>query len=437
MLVKHRITSRDIHEHVGKTVRVSGWLHAVRRLGGIHFVLVRDGWGLIQAVGHDESTLRPLSTSNASSESIIAVEGEVFSANAAPNGVELRNPHIEVLIPIAEPPPLVLGKRELKATLPTLLEHAIVGNRHPTRRAVFRMGSVMIEAFRRALSARSFTEIQTPKIVASATEGGANVFRLDYFGRSAYLAQSPQFYKQIMVGVFERVFEVGPVFRAEPHDTTRHVNEYVSMDAEMGFIDDHFTVMIVLRDVLANIVSALRENCAADLALLGIRLPDVPANIPHIHFAKAKQLFAQPAAPDGGGTDLSPDEEKAIGTWAKSEHDSDFIFVTGYPMAKRPFYTHPDPERPEFSNSFDLLFRGLELVTGGQRLHLYDDYMTALAKADMPVKPFTSYLEAFRYGMPRHGGFAIGVERFLMQLTGATNIRSVTLFPRDLNRLSP
>ena len=292
--------------------------------------------------------------------------------------------------------------------------------------------------FRAALLARHFTEIQTPKIVASATESGANVFQLDYLGRPAYLAQSPQFYKQIMVGVFERVFEVGPVFRAEPHDTSRHVNEYVSLDVEFGFISDHFTVMGMAREVLHGIFDHLAATAAEALALLAVTLPQVPAGIPHIHFAEAQALIWQRHGVDvRSEPDLSPQDERWLGAWAQQEFGSDFLFVTGYPMVKRPFYTHPDPSRPGYSNSFDLLFRGTELMTGGQRLHRYADYLAALDTAGLPAAPFASYLEAFRYGMPPHGGFAIGLERLLMQLLELPNLRLATLFPRDQSRLTP
>jgi nondiscriminating aspartyl-tRNA synthetase len=339
---------------------------------------------------------------------------------------------------VTEVPVIPLNKPTLTANITTLLDHAVVTNRHPARQAVLRLSAGAMSAFRSVLSVRNFTEIQTPKIVASATESGANVFKLDYFGRDAYLAQSPQFYKQIMVGVFERVFEVGPVFRAEPHDTTRHINEYVSLDVEFGFIENHFTVMALLRDVIAGILETLSAFYAGELKLLRVQMPAVPEEIPHIHFSEAQELIFKHYGTDvRGEPDLSPQDERWLGELAQEEFGSDFLFVTGYPMRKRPFYTHPDPERPEFSNSFDLLFRGTELVTGGQRLHLYQDYLAALEKAHLPIEPFETYLEAFRHGIPPHGGFAIGLERLLMQLTGAPNIRLTTTFPRDLTRLTP
>jgi nondiscriminating aspartyl-tRNA synthetase len=433
-----RVRTTELAAHVGREVRLLGWLHALRRMGGINFLIVRDGWGLAQAVVEDEAALAPLRAADAGVESVIAVEGLAVTAPQAPGGVEVRGPRIAVITPVTEPPPVTVNKREIRASLTTLLDHAVITYRHPRQRAVLRLAAGVMAGFRAALTARGFTEIQTPKIVATATESGANVFRLDYFGRPAYLAQSPQLYKQIMVGVFERVFEVGPVFRAEPHDTTRHVNEYVSLDVEMGFIEDHFTVMALAREVLAAIFETLRTGYAPELQLLAADVPPVPDPIPHVHFSEAQELIARHTGVDvRGEPDLSPQDERWLGEWAKAHYGSEFLFVTGYPLAKRPFYTHPDPARPGFSNSFDLLFRGTELITGGQRLHRYQDYLDALARAGLPVEPFAFYLEAFRYGMPPHGGFAIGAERLLMQLLGLPNIRLATAFPRDLHRLTP
>ncbi len=431
-----RMLTTEVKAHIGERVRVAGWLHSLRQLGGVNFLVVRDGWGMIQAVTENEAELTSLS--GVGVESVIAVEGTVVSEAQAPGGVELHDLSVEVITPIAAIPPVSLNKRKVTANIGTLLDHAVVTNRHPARRAILRLAAGAMMGFRGALTARGFTEIQTPKIVAAATESGANVFKLGYFGRNAYLAQSPQFYKQVMVGVFERVFEVGPVFRAEPHDTTRHINEYVSLDAEFGFIENHFTVMALLRDVTATILVGFSEHYMAELELLRVQVPEVPREIPHIHFTDAQELiFTRYKTDVRGEPDLSPQDERWLGEWAQQEFDSDFLFVTGYPMRKRPFYTHPDPERPEYSNSFDLLFRGTELVTGGQRLHHYEDYIASLERAKLPLEPFESYLEAFKYGMPPHGGFAIGLERLLMQVTGVPNIKLATTFPRDINRLEP
>jgi nondiscriminating aspartyl-tRNA synthetase len=433
-----RIRTLEVATHAGERVRVAGWLHSLRSMGGIHFLVIRDGWGLVQAVAESEAELAPLMSISAGLESVISIEGEVVQMPQAPGGIELHNLQIEVIAPVTMAPVVPLNKPKLSVNITTLLDHAVVTNRHPARRAMLRLAAGAMTAFREILLARGFTEIQTPKIVAAATESGANVFRLDYFGHPAFLAQSPQFYKQMMVGVFERVFEVAPVFRAEPHDTTRHLNEYVSLDVEMGFIENHFTIMALLRDIVAHIMASLNEHYAAELKLLRVELPQVAEEIPHIHFAEAQEYIYRRYGVDvRGEPDLSPQDERWLGEWARREFGSDFLFVTGYPMRKRPFYTHPDPARPEFSNSFDLLFRGTEMVTGGQRLHRYEDYLAALEKAQLLREPFESYLEAFKYGMPPHGGFGLGLERLLMQLTGAPNVRLAATFPRDLNRLTP
>jgi nondiscriminating aspartyl-tRNA synthetase len=398
---------------LGKRVRLCGWLHHQRRLARLTFVLLRDRAGLAQVVVEDGAVIEEIG--RLLPETVLEVEATVAASEQAPGGVELREPAFTVLSEPAEQPPIELRRPELKEQLPTILDHAPVALRHPRQRAAFEIAAASMAGFRAALDGLGFVEIQTPKIVASATEGGSNVFRVDYFGREAFLAQSPQFYKQTMVGVFERVYEVGPVFRAEPHDTSRHLAEYVSLDAELGFVRDHFDVMRVLRQAVAGM--------AAEVRTAGFDAPDVPAEIPWVHFA------------DTGvsDVDLSPADERRL----CEEHGTEFLFVTGYPMAKRPFYTHPEPGRPEFSNSFDLLFRGLELVTGGQRLHRYEDYVAALAARDLSPEPYEGYLQAFRYGMPPHGGFALGLERWVARLTGAQNIRETTLFPRDLNRLTP
>ena len=438
-----RTRTVDVEAHVGESVRVQGWLHGVRRLGGINFILLRDGWGVIQAVTEDGADLAPLE--GLAEESVIALEGVVVRSAQAPGGREIHRPQLEVITPITERPPAALYKRDLNVRLPTMLDHAVVLNRHPRRRAIFRLAAGAMAGFRAALDARHFTEIQTPKIVASATESGANVFSVDYQGRPAFLAQSPQFYKQIMVGVFERVYEVGPVFRAEPHNTSRHTNEYVSLDAEMGFIEDHFDVMAVARGAIAGILAWLSEGYQRDLELLEVKLPSLPATIPHIDFGEVADLLRERHGRKAdevpgvatGEPDLSPADERRLGAWAREEKDSDFLFVTGFPMVKRPFYTHPDPDRTHYSNSFDLLFRGTEVITGGQRLHRYDDYTAALAAAGLSPEPFARYLEAFRHGMPPHGGFAIGLERLLMQLLKVGNLRLTTLFPRDHTRLMP
>jgi nondiscriminating aspartyl-tRNA synthetase len=437
-----RIRSNEIGRHAGKQVILQGWLHRLRRLSHVGFLILRDGYGTSQIVIEDTAIVAYLDTLHP--ETVLRVTGLVMAEAQAPGGFEMHQPQIEVISEASEPPAFEMFRPTLKAQLPTILDHAPLSLRHPRQRALWRMAAASMAGFRGTLGKSGFTEIQTPKLVESATEGGANVFKLDYFGRPAYLAQSPQFYKQIMVGVFERVFEVGPVFRAEPHDTPRHLNEYVSLDVELGFINDHTTVMAVLADVLHGMLMAIQEEAAESLAFFGTKrgesliLPVVPAQIPVVHFTEAQEIILRESGEDARGEpDLAPAHERILGEWVRREHGSEFLFVWGYPMVKRPFYTHPDPQRPGYSNGFDLLFRGLELVTGGQRLHRYADYQAALAARGLPEAPFAGYLQAFKHGMPPHGGFAIGLERWISRIVELPNVREAKLFPRDIGRLSP
>jgi nondiscriminating aspartyl-tRNA synthetase len=415
---------------IGDRVRVEGWVHRRRRLGGIAFLIVRDRTGLAQIVVTGDRA-HSLFT-DVVEETVVAVEGTVTANGKAPRGVEIIEPVITRLSPPAVPPPVELWRPSSEVSLPMLLDHAPVLWRHPAQSAMWRIAAASLRGFRAVLDRRGFVEIQTPKIVGSATESGANVFELNYFGRSAYLAQSPQLYKQVMVGVLERVYETGPVFRAEPHDTARHLAEYVSLDVEFGFIHDHRDVLALLRDVLEGMLAEATETAQATGAG-DMPLPAVPDQIPVIHFRDASTL----AGADPDEPDLAPEHERRLGDWARREHGSDFLAVEGYPAVKRPFYTQPEPADPRWTNSFDLLFRGLELCTGGQRLHTADAYERALAERGQPAAEYEAYLQAFRHGMPPHGGFAIGLERWVAQLTGTDNIRRAALFPRDLNRLTP
>ncbi len=430
-----RILSAELPAHVGEKVTIAGWIHRRRLLKSVAFLIVRDAAGLAQVViaGPELHAAVDAMTE----ETVVEVVGSVVANDTAPAGVEVVEATVRVLA-AAEAPPVDLYRPRLTATLPTLLDNAAVSLRHPLRQAAFRMSAAAVHGFRATLDAAGFVEVHTPKIVASATESGANVFAIDYFGRPAYLAQSPQFYKQTLVGVFERVYEVGPVFRAEPHDTVRHLAQYTSLDAELGFISDHRDVMAVLRETVAGMVAAIASGTPEAVSLLEVTLPEVPREIPVLHFADALEMVGTATGEDlADEPDLAPAHERWLGDWARREHGSDFLFVVGYPMVKRPFYTHPDPARPAYSNSFDLIFRGLELVTGGQRLHRYTDYVAALDETGEPAAAYQSYLDVFRHGMPPHGGFAIGLERFMMRLLEVGNVREVTYFPRDLNRLTP
>ncbi|KRV51026.1 aspartate--tRNA(Asp/Asn) ligase [Wenjunlia vitaminophila] len=431
-----RTLAAELTARIGRQVTLKGWLHRKRVLKSVAFLVLRDRSGLAQAVLSEPRAVAALCA--LPEETVLQVTGTATARAQAPGGVEVTSPTVSALSGPAAPPPFDLYRPVVPATLPTVLDHAPVALRHPLLRAPHTLAAASVAGFRAALDALGFTEIHTPKVVASATESGANVFSLDWFGRTAYLAQSPQFFKQAMVGVFERVYETGPVFRAEPHDTARHLAQYTSLDAELGFVADHHDVMAVLREVLAVMTATVEERAGEACALLGVTPPEVPERIPVLHFAEAQELLAAHTDEDPRGEpDLSPAHERWLSRWALREHGSEFLFVTGYPMAKRPFYTHPEPGRPQYSNSFDLLFRGLELVTGGQRLHRHEDYLAALSARGESPEPYAGYLAAFRHGMPPHGGFALGLERWTARLTAADNVRRVTLFPRDLHRLTP
>jgi len=426
-----RTLNAALHGSATQLATIEGWVHRRRRLASVTFLIVRDRSGLAQVVVTDAAARDQVDALG--EETVVRVQGTVTASPKAPGGVEITSPVITALSAPAHTPPVELWRPTLDVSLPTLLDHAPLVWRHPVQQACWRLAAASMRGFRAALDARDFTEIATPKLVATSTESGANVFTVDYFGRPAFLAQSPQFYKQMMVGVFEQVYEVGPKDRAEPHDTVRHLAEYVSLDAELGFIDDHRDVLTVLRDVLAAMVETVRLEAADAVALTAARLPVVPEQIPTLHFSQALALVG--ADPDE--LDLAPEHERALGRWALAEHGSDFVAVEGYPTAKRPFYTHPQPSDPRWTNSFDLLFRGVELVTGGQRLHQYRDYEQALSTRGEDPGDYGTYLETFRHGMPPHGGFAIGLERWTARLVEADNIRRTTLFPRDLHRLTP
>jgi len=432
-----RILSHQLPAHIGRTVRLAGWVHRRRLLKSVAFLILRDAHGLAQIVVTDPDTRAQLE--NLPEETTVSVVSHVTAQPAAPGGVELTAPAITALTDPAEPAPFDLYRPDLPASLPTVLDHAPAALRHPKFAATHRIAAAAVGGFRAALETMGFVEIHTPKIVGTATESGANVFKLDYFGRPAYLAQSPQLYKQIMVGVFERVYEVGPAFRAEPSDTARHLASYTSLDAEMGFIDDHRDVVTACHATVAGMLEAIQRSAGPSIERLGVTMPALPREPVVVHFADVLEMISRATGEDvTGEPDLAPAHERWIGDWARREHGSDFVFVEGYPTAHRAFYTHPDPGRPGYSRAIDLIFRGLELVSGGQRLHRHRDYVRVLTeRGETDLAAYSGYLDAMRYGMPPHGGFAFGLERFLARLLDVPNVRQVTLFPRDLHRLGP
>jgi nondiscriminating aspartyl-tRNA synthetase len=432
--LQERVLNADLPQHVGERVLVEGWVHAIRKFGAVNFLILRDRTGMAQVI------LEPGQIENLEGmqvETVVAVHGTVESEERAANGVEIRDASLSILSPVTEVIPFEINKRVLKPSLDVFLNNAPVGLRYPSKAAVFRLYSDLLFGFRDYLVNHGFTEIATPKLVGEATEGGANVFQLDYFGRPAYLAQSPQLYKQIMVGVFERVFEVGPAFRAEPHYTVRHLNEYISLDVEMGFINGPGDVMDLLISLLEHMVRTMAERHPNDVESLSIQLPRV-GSVPRLRFREAQQIILDRFGENRfDEPDLSPQDERWLGEWASEEHGTDFVFVTHFPSTKVAFYSKADPDDPDYALNFDLIFRGQELVSGSQRINSHAELLDRLHARGMDPASFSGYLEAFKFGMPPEGGFAIGSERLLMRLTGADNIRETTLFPRDVNRLSP
>lgn len=418
-------------------VVLRGAVHTIRDMSEFSFIVLRTYEGIVQCVykqpleGFDVKVLREGTT--------LEVCGQIHLEDRAPNGFEILLADGKVLsMPAADTMmPLPISKWKLNTSLETKISLRPVSLRNLRERAVFKIQEGIVRGFRDFLFSQNFTEVRTPKIVAGNAEGGANVFKLEYFGKKAFLAQSPQFYKQTMVGVYDRVFEAAPVFRAEKHNTTRHLNEYTSLDFEMGYIDGFEDIMDMEAAMLAYIFSFLETTYAKELKILNVTLPDV-SKIPAVRFDQAKELVAQKYDRKiKNPYDLEPEEEILIGKYFKEEFDADFVFVTHYPSKKRPFYAMDDPTDKRFTLSFDLLFKGMEITTGGQRIHTYDEQVQKMKDRGMDIEDFTNYLMIHKHGMPPHGGLGIGLERLTMRLLDEANVRETTLFPRDVSRLEP
>ena len=422
-------------EYEGKEIRMNGAVHTIRHMGEVAFVILRKSRGLVQCVyeaGGTDFDIRDLKE-----ESAVEVMGVVKAEERAPQGFEIRLKEIRVLSQPAEPLPLAVSKWKLNTSLETKLSLRPISLRNVRERAKFKIQEGIVRGFRDYLLSQGFTEIRTPKIVARGAEGGSNVFKLEYFNKKAELGQSPQFYKQTMVGVYDRVFEAAPVFRAEKHNTTRHLNEYTSLDFEMGYIDSFRDVMDMETGMLQYVMRLLEQEYKKELDMLGVTLPEV-GRIPAVRFDQAKELVSRKYDRKiRNPYDLEPEEELLIGRYFKEEYGSDFVFVTHYPSKKRPFYAMDDPEDPKFTVSFDLMFRGLEVTTGGQRIHDYREITDKMEKRGMDPEDIASYLMIFKYGMPPHGGLGIGLERLTMRLLDEQNVREASLFPRDVTRLEP
>lgn len=422
-------------DFAGKSVKVNGAVHTIRDMGEVAFIVLRKREGLLQCVYEEGKTKFDLK--DLKEACTIEVEGTVKTENRAPNGFEIRLDTIKVLSEPKEPMPLAISKWKMNTSLEANLNNRPIALRNVRERAKFRIQEGVVRGFRDFLYQEGFTEIHTPKLGAKSAEGGANLFKLEYFHRPAILQQSPQFYKQMMVGVFDRVFETAPVFRAEKHNTKRHLNEYTSLDFEMGYIDGFEDIMAMETGFLQYTMELLKKDYARELKILGVTLPNVD-KIPAIRFDEAKQRVAEKYNRQFRNPyDLEPEEETLIGQYFKEEYDADFVFVTHYPSKKRPFYAMDDPADPTYTLSFDLLYQGLEITTGGQRIHDYDMLMEKIEKRGMETEGMEQYLSCFKHGMPPHGGLGIGMERLTMKLIGEDNVRETTLFPRDLSRLEP
>ena len=422
-------------EMEGKAVKTNGAVHTIRDMGNIAFVVLRKREGLLQCVYEEGITafdLRELKEA-----ATVEVEGTLIHNVKAPGGMELCLSTIKVLSEPAESMPIPIAKWKMNTSLETNLDLRPISLRNIRERAKFKVQEGVVKGFREFLDSQGFTEIHTPKIGSKGAEGGANIFKLEYFHRPAVLAQSPQFYKQMMVGVFDRVFETAPVFRAEKHNTKRHLNEYTSLDFEMGYIDGFEDIMAMETGVLQHIMKVLKEQYGHELEILNVELPGTD-EIPMVRFDEAKRLVSEKYDRSiRNPYDLEPEEEVLISRYFKEEYDADFVFVTHYPSKKIPFYAMDDPADPTFTLSFDCLFRGMEITTGGQRIHDYHQLLEKIEKRGMTTEGMDAYLMAFKHGMPPHGGLGIGMERLTMKLLGEDNVRETTLFPRDLSRLEP
>lgn len=422
-------------QYVGKVIKLNGAIHTIRDIGEMAFVVIRKREGLVQCVFEKGKTNFEFKQLNEGMT--IEVQGEVATEDRAPNGFEVRLLEVKVLSEPTDPMPIPIAKWKLSSNLETLLDLRPISLRNIRERAKFRIQEGIVRGFRDFLHGAGFTEVRTPKIVSRGAEGGANIFKLDYFNKKAELAQSPQFYKQTMVGVFDRVFEVAPVFRAEKHNTHRHLNEYTSMDFEMGYIDSFEEIMAMETSVLQYTMHLLEKEYSRELKTLNIELPKTD-KIPTIRFEDAKKKVSEKYnRPIRNPYDLEPEEEKLISEYFKEECDADFVFVTHYPTKKRPFYAMEDPNDRTYTLSFDLLFKGVEITTGGQRIHDYAILREKIALRGMDEEGMEHYLMIFKHGMPPHGGLGIGLERLTMKIMGLDNVRETTLFPRDLTRLEP
>ncbi len=437
--MKNRIKIGELKEQVGQEVTIAGWVDIRRDHGKLIFIDLRDASGKVQMVALPNHTEAHMAANALRPEWVIAVTGKVNKRPEKMVNKDEPNGEIELEILLIE---ILGGAKELPFELGTevgidiYLDNLPFTLRSARSRAIFKVQAATVAAFRTFFSKEGFTEIQAPKLIGDDAEGGANSFDIEYFGHTAHLAQSPQLYKQIMVGVFERVFAVGNVYRAEKHSTTRHLNEYTSLDIEFGFIKDHTDVMRMENEFLRFLSAQLTIHCAPEFTLLGAQIPKIPVEIPAMSLREAQQLITKETGKDcTNEPDLEPEHERFLCTYAHQKLNSEFIFITNFPTAKRPFYTFHDERDPTYTKGFDLLFRGVEITTGAQRIHDYDALVASLKEKGLDPEKFSFYLQAFKCGMPPHGGFGLGLERLTQKLLGLANVKEATLFPLDIHRI--
>ena len=436
-----RTLNKETIKEAGKEVSISGWVQTIRAHGKIVFFDLRDRSGILQVVFIPGSAAYE-AMKEVKPEWVVRIEGiinkrpeKMVNPNLETGDVEMEAKEMKVLAK-SDPIPFDYTERDIQATLPVILDNRPLTIRNEKIKAAFKVGDELTDSFRKTLKSEGFTEFQSPNIVPAVAEGGAEIFKIDYYKNKAYLAQSPQLYKQIMLGAFERVFTIARVFRAEPSVTTRHISEFTSLDVEMAFIESWEEVMSMCKTVIKNIVKDVWEKCQKEIGLYGMEKPKLGEEIPKVKMREAQEIiFKRTERDHRKEPDLDPEDEKEICQWALGEYGSDFIFITHYPTKKRPFYTFADPKDSDYTLSFDLLFRGLEIVTGGQRINDYEKLTANIKKWGNDVKNFSFYLQAFKYGLPPEGGFAIGQERMVKQLLGLSNLREAVPFPRDMERI--
>lgn len=427
-----RTMINKLNDYINKEVKIEGWVHRIRCLKTITFLILRDRTGLVQCVIDNNR----IESDAIKLESVVSIIGNVKESNNKLNKFEIEINNLEISNNCKNELPIEINKEELNINLDTMLNNRILSLRHEKINAIFKVQNLVVSGFREYLSKEGFTEIFTPKLVAEGAEGGTEIFEVKYFENKAYLAQSPQFYKQMMVAAgFERVFEVGHVYRAEQHSTNRHLNEYVSMDLELGFINNEEDIMNIEENLLKFIIDKVENEAQKYLQLLNVEFPKIKDTIPRMKFSEALDILSKEYNKTDLEGDLDPEAEKLICKYAKEKLGSDFIFLTHYPRTKRPMYTMPCGEKE--THSFDLLFRGIEITTGGQRIHDYEMLINNIKYKGLCPENYESYTEIFKYGVPKHGGLAIGLERIVSKILGLENVREATLITRDRTRLIP